>query len=71
MSAYKNQQAKQEDWPQLFSYNVQEKRDLLAILVAARGNSLQHCTTTLGKYERLTLVKHGCSPKMEQHEGNA
>ena len=31
-----NQQAKQEDWPQLFSYNVQEKRDLLALLVAVK-----------------------------------
>jgi len=66
-----NQQAKQEDWPQLFSYNIQQKRDLLAIPVAERGSSLQFCTTTLAKYESLSLVKYGCSPSMEQHEGHA
>lgn len=52
-----NQQAKLEDWPQLFSYNVQEKRDLLAVLAAVRGSSLQSRTTTLPKYRRLTSCK--------------
>lgn len=52
-----NQQAKQADWPQIFSYNVQEKRDLLAVLVAVRESTLQSCTTTLPKYWRLTSCK--------------
>lgn len=48
-----NLQAKQEGWPQLYSYNVQEKRDLLATLVAVRGSSLQYCTITLAEHARL------------------
>lgn len=62
-----NQQAKQEDWPQLFSYNVQEKRDLLALLVAVRGRSLPYCTITSVKYARLK----SCKVQMLSHYGTA
>lgn len=62
-----NQQAKQEDWPQLFSYNVQDKRDLLALLVAVRGRSLQYCTITFVKYARLK----SCKVRMLSQHGTA
>lgn len=54
-----NQQAKQEDWPELFSYNIQEKRDLLA---AVQGCCLQYCTITFTKHARLKSCKeHGAA----------
>lgn len=60
-----NQQAKQENWPELFSYNIQEKRDLLA---AVQGSCLQYCTITFAKYARLKSCKEH---NMEQQERNA
>lgn len=56
-----NKQAKQEDWPDLFSYNIQEKRDLLA---AVQGSCLQYGTVTFAKYARLKSCKeHGAAGK--------
>lgn len=56
-----NQQAKQEDWPELFSCNIQEKRDLLA---AVQGSCLQSCTITFAKCARLKSCKeHGTAGK--------